>query len=156
MPTFKVMKLTEAGWEGDVSTATVSTSGGEQTWVACGCRACLRDGQNLIWGKWRRLNGRGWCFEPQHKSQRPPENGLLDCFDDYWGERLQWVVDRSLGWTKAAWTGEGDHDHCIICWQKIGMCGERFYYDCGTRDRSCVGCYEKHISCGDISFVPGQ
>jgi hypothetical protein len=52
--------------------------------------------------------------------------------------------------------GGWDHEHCDICWAKIGAGGDPEGYSTPDDHWVCVRCYEQHIACRDLSFVLGR
>ena len=46
-----------------------------------------------------------------------------------------------------------DHEHCEICWQKIGTGGDREGYASDSNQWVCVGCYDRFIEPRDLRFV---
>src|ERR1700722_1812189 len=52
--------------------------------------------------------------------------------------------------------GGWDHEHCEICWQKIGSGGDREGYVTGAEEWVCVACYFNFIEPRDLRFVMGN
>jgi hypothetical protein len=105
--------------------------------------------------------------------------------DGYWGMRAELVIDRNRRWRrlmfesrdaveqstpggrilrpsgKAEALGENvlkggwDHEHCAICWDKIGHGGEPDGYVDETGEWVCAGCYTHYVSPGSLAFIPG-
>jgi hypothetical protein len=48
--------------------------------------------------------------------------------------------------------GGWDHEHCELCWQRIGSGGDRERYT-GANQWVCVRCYKRYIAPRDLRFV---
>ncbi|HEY2584389.1 MAG TPA: ankyrin repeat domain-containing protein [Tepidisphaeraceae bacterium] len=51
--------------------------------------------------------------------------------------------------------GGWDHEHCELCWAKIGCGGGPEGYTASNGDWVCVRCFECHVRHRDVSFVLG-
>ena len=49
-----------------------------------------------------------------------------------------------------------DHEHCALCWEKIGVGGQPEAYFNSSGEWFCVSCYERHVLKQDLSFVTGD
>src|SRR5882724_3140543 len=77
------------------------TTHGQQPWVGDGWLGFLRADAEFISGRWHQ-RGDLWEFAPDD----PDAHGTIrarsdwDVFDGYWGERAEFVLDRTLRWDK--------------------------------------------------------
>jgi hypothetical protein len=112
--------------------------------------------------------------------------GSYPYLDGYWGERAELVLDPERTWREAEfqladavqvpsaqgvlWTRSSeaapaggdlvpdgwDHEHCSICWEKIGRGGAGVGFVSGADDWVCVGCYHRYVASRSLAFVNWQ
>ena len=102
--------------------------------------------------------------------------------DSYWGDRAELVLDSSISWhrsvfapldavsvthpggsliTKAGRTdvpgqivaGAWDHEHCEVCWQKIGTGGHPAGWSNSDGQWVCESCYGAYVAARSVEFV---
>jgi hypothetical protein len=100
--------------------------------------------------------------------------------DNYWGERVALVLDRSLKWSRREFTPQDavkqgneyskasssstgeiikdgwEHEHCSICWEEIAQHAENFGYVNQRNDWVCEKCYSEYVGPNTISFLNEQ
>jgi len=133
---------------------TVSaTTFGKETWVADQCLGYLMRGTNLIYGRWH-SRGEHWGFRPEEPAAlahlHPVEWQVMD---GYWGERAELVFDSNREWKRQQYDGP-DHDHCAICWQKLGTEGSPEGYVDQDSTWICITCYDKFVVPRSLDFIP--
>lgn len=160
MPIFKATQRTDVGLRGTVSCAFVEINGQRQRIVGDGDLGFLLNQRAVHEGHWQ-ISESGWTFVPS-AGVIPVDVMEFSILDYYWGSRVQLVLETSLCWEKATMTADS-HDHCAICWKSLeGLTESAEHYAATGHDdvryhsteRTCVNCYEKHVSQNDISFVP--
>ena len=136
---------------------------------AIGC-FCVEDSQ-FVWGRFSfvNLNERTCLFQLDN----PDELRLVEVghsypyFDGYWGERAAIVLDRRRDWKRERFvprdalnqfgqtiTGGWDHEHCAICWAKIGNGGEpEAFFDSAHDTWLCETCYTAYVKTASLSFI---
>jgi len=126
MPKFKSTEHTDSGPLGTVSSTFIEIDGRRQTVVADSTLGYLINKDAVYEGHWHGAEG-SWTFTPSANSAAL------------------------------------DHDHCAICWQSLdGLTETAEHFAAAGHDddryhateRTCVKCYEQHVSRNDISFVP--
>ncbi len=148
---------------------------GHETWVGDGRVGFLRHGATMIIGHWRQRYD-VWEFRPDNHDQIPVVVALSawEVLDGYWGGRAAIVLDETRPWHKAHFSAtdsiwwkrntEGeltsevvkdgwDHEHCAICWEKIGACGQPEGY-VSNRTWVCEHCYTKFVRQRSLEFIP--
>jgi hypothetical protein len=103
--------------------------------------------------------------------------------DGYWGERAELVLDRDRKWRRTrfeptdavrtsepggavlmrssgAGTDEGelvksgwDHEHCALCWEKIGPAGQTEGYRSPPHTWLCERCYVEYVAKRSLEFI---
>lgn len=102
--------------------------------------------------------------------------------DLYWGDRAILVLDRSREWVRTTFqpvdaveryteecrvlskasperaggrvvAGGWDHEHCEICWEKIGRLGQPIGWANARSEWLCEACYEAYLVPRSLEFV---
>jgi len=90
--------------------------------------------------------GRQWketAFEPSDMVQFPAEGG----------GRLATRLSSNAPSGGEVVPGGWDHEHCDICWKKIGCGGEPFGFYSDPNAWVCSECYTKHVTPRSIEFA---
>ncbi len=162
-PQFKLSRSTAEGIEGHVS----RTTQGSETWIGDGHIGYLRTESTLIEGRWK-LRGECWIFAPKNDADRAKiaSRSSWEILDGYWGERAELVLNEKLKWEKIPFEprdavrgsevikGGWDHEHCAVCWEKIGAYGQASGFVSASNIWICEQCHGKYVSVRSLSFVP--
>ncbi len=117
-PTFRIKRSDASEVLGTVS----ATAFGKEAWVADKYLGYLMRWTSLIHGRWH-SRGEHWGFVPDEPAALARlHSGEWQIMDGYWGERAELVFDVSRKWKRLQYDGS-NHDHCAICWQKLGAGG---------------------------------
>ncbi len=102
--------------------------------------------------------------------------------DSYWGDRAELVLDSSTSWRRAVFApvdavsvtgpdgslmrkagpddvsgqivaGAWDHEHCEVCWQKIGAGGQAVGWVNSEGQWACESCYVAYVAARSLEFV---
>jgi hypothetical protein len=101
--------------------------------------------------------------------------------DSYWGDRAELVLDSSASWHRLVFapvdavsvvhpggslitkaerpdvpgqiTGAWDHEHCEVCYQKIGMGGQPAGWANRDGQWVCESCFEAYVAGRSLEFV---
>lgn len=154
-------------------TGSLSTlSHGTEKWVADGWLGCLLYESCISFGRWREAS-EVWIFTPEN----PADSKVLcsqrewTVLDQYWGERAELVLNPKRIWRRTEFTpqasvwidksgnredvaGGWDHEHCGICWARIGKDGEPEGYLSQPEAWVCTRCYEAYVATRSLDFIP--
>jgi hypothetical protein len=178
-PVFQVKKRGTSGT--DVLGSVTRTTQGRENWVSDGCVGFLKAGAHLIYGRWHRRVG-FWLFAPvsPHQVDDILARSEWEILDGYWGERAQIVLDEASRWHKTHfqasdaigaagvmrreatdddWDSEmikhgWDHEHCAICWEKLGRSGQLEGYLSTQSVWVCEQCYVNFVEPRSLEFIP--
>jgi hypothetical protein len=106
--------------------------------------------------------------------------------DVYWGQRAELVLDATRHWRRAPFEGQDaiefsistgrwtnlaseaeafdssivklgwDHEHCAICWRKIGNQGEPEGYVDDAKTWVCHQCFNNYVTPKSLGFIPSD
>jgi hypothetical protein len=139
---------------GEVFGSVTATTYGIETWVGDGWIGYLLVGMKPISGRWH-ARGESWGFMPDDHCVGQELRTDTECtvLDGYWGERAELVLDSDRKWQAARYEGS-DHDHCAICWEKLGQCGQPDGYVSKGATWICCCCYEAFVQRRSLEFIP--
>lgn len=132
--------------------STVFANG--ERWVDDAWLGYLKRDKRFIHGRWHR-GADEWTFVPEDDAEALAYENEWEVFDCYWGERAELVIDDSRTWRKAAHINT-EHDHCAICWQKIGQYGELEGYVTADGEWVCLTCYRLFVEKRSLGFITPQ
>lgn len=172
-PVFHVQRALGETSNAIVGTVT-STTNKQQNWVGDGRIGFLKNRAQVIIGQWR-SNDELWAFTPENAANVPVilAVSVWEVLDGHWGERVAIVLDETRQWHKTyfkvtdaiQWrrntdgelTSETikdgwDHEHCAICWEKIGAFGQEEGY-VSNRTWVCEQCYTHYVTQRSWEFI---
>lgn len=112
-----------------------------------------RNGEPPVKGRWFQEN-ECWRFVSENRKASNFKVGdPLHFYDGYWGERAC-IVLAPMTWTERQFEAgkHWDHDHCGICWAKIGTDSSR-YFESSERDVICPDCYVQYVQLRSLAFI---
>jgi hypothetical protein len=156
---------------------------GEQPWIANGWLGQLISNDVVVLGRWKEKDDL-WLFLPEHPSDLLKIKNCNEFLAISYQYEVQLVLDKNLTWEKTDFhasdavrvdIGNGmsmirpidntekeasliengwDHEHCELCWEKIGYGGQASGFYSSEKNWVCENCYENYVKTHSLDFIP--